>query len=63
MCINFECSSRTSSMSRTTIIMIFDHLPKFKVMFGFRKYKGKKKNVKENYFLMLDCPIKYSKEN
>ena len=50
-------------MSRTTIIMIFDHLPKFKVMFGFRKYKGKKKNVKENYFLMLDCPIKYSKEN
>ena len=27
------------------------------------KYKGKKKNAKENDFLMFDCLIKYSKEN
>ena len=27
------------------------------------KYKGKKKNVKENDFFMFDCPIKYFKEN
>ena len=27
------------------------------------KYKGKKKNVNENDFLMFDCPIKYFKEN
>ena len=32
-------------------------------MFGSKKYKGKKKNVKGNDFLMFDCPIKYSKEN
>ena len=28
-----------------------------------RKYKKKKKNIKENDFLMFGCPIKYSKEN
>ena len=27
------------------------------------KYKGKKKNVKENDFLMFGCPIKNIKEN
>ena len=27
------------------------------------KYKGKKKNAKENDFLMFGCPIKNSKEN
>ena len=27
------------------------------------QYKGKKKNAKENDFLMFDCLIKYSKEN
>ena len=32
-------------------------------MFGFGKNKGKKKNVKENDFLIFDCPIKYFKEN
>ena len=27
-----------------------------------RKYKGKKKNVKENDFLMFGCPMKISKK-
>ena len=27
------------------------------------KYKGKKKNAKENYFLMFGCPMKNIKEN
>ena len=27
------------------------------------KYKGKKKNAKENDFLMFDCPMKNIKEN
>ena len=27
------------------------------------KYKGKKKNAKENNFLMFDCPMKNIKEN
>ena len=31
-------------------------------MFGFRKVL-KKKNVKENDFLMFDCPMKNIKEN
>ena len=28
-----------------------------------RKYKGKKKNAKENDFLMFGCPMKNIKEN
>ena len=32
-------------------------------MFGSQKVQRKKKNAKENYFLMFGCPIKYSKEN
>ena len=32
-------------------------------MFGSKKYKGKKKIIKENDFLKFGCPIKYSKEN
>ena len=27
------------------------------------KYKGKKKNAKENDFLMFDCPMKNIKKN
>ena len=34
-------------------------------MFGSGKYKGKKKNAKENDFLMFDCPIflKYQRKS
>ena len=32
-------------------------------MFGSRKVQRKKKNIKENDFLMFCCPIKYFKEN
>ena len=32
-------------------------------MFGSGKYKGKKKNTKENDFLMFGCPMKNIKEN
>ena len=39
------------------------HGQNFKTMFGSGKYKGKKKNVKENDFLMFGCPIKNIKEN
>ena len=36
-----------------------------KAMFGSGKYKGKKKNAKENDFLMFDCPIflKYQRKS
>ena len=34
-----------------------------KVMFGFQKILGNKKNVKENNFLMFGCPMKNTKEN
>ena len=32
-------------------------------MFGPEKYKGKKKNAKENDFLMFGCHIKNIKKN
>ena len=32
-------------------------------MFSSRKVQKKEKNIKENDFLMFDCPIKYFKEN
>ena len=32
-------------------------------MFGPEKYKGKKKSIKKNDFLMFGYLIKYSKEN
>ena len=38
-------------------------LTKFVMKLLLTKYKGKKNNIKDNDFLILDCPMKNSKEN
>ena len=41
----------------------FNKVTNIQAMFGLGKYKEKKKNAKENDFLMFGCPIKNIKEN